>query len=116
MDNALKITFRDMDPTEPLQREIEARFTRLKTIFPRLLRCDVALESPHKHHRRGREIVVRIDLTVPGAELVVNHEKHQDGYAAIRNAFEAAKRRLEYHRERLQDFDPEVRIVDALAR
>jgi cold shock CspA family protein len=39
--------------------------------------------------------VVRIDLKVPGGEIVVNHDHHQDVYVALRDAFAAARRRLE---------------------
>jgi hypothetical protein len=42
---------------------------------------------------------VRIDLTVPGAELVVSRDPeldhgHEDVYVAIRDAFDAARRQL----------------------
>jgi cold shock CspA family protein len=43
---------------------------------------------------------VRIDLTVPGQELVVSrdpaeNQAHTDAYVAVRDAFDAAKRQLE---------------------
>ena len=36
-----------------------------------------------------------IDMTVPGTELVVKRESHEDIYVAIRDAFDAARRQLE---------------------
>jgi cold shock CspA family protein len=52
---------------------------------------------------------VRIDLTVPGDELVVSRDPgkdqaHEDVYVAIRDAFDAARRQLEDHarQQRLQ--------------
>jgi cold shock CspA family protein len=62
----------------------------------------VAVETPHRHHHRGNLFHVRIDITVPGRELVVGrspaaHHAHEDVYVAIRDAFRAAARQLEDH-------------------
>jgi cold shock CspA family protein len=48
---------------------------------------------------------VRIDLTVPGTELVVSRESglnhaHEDAYVAIRDAFKAARRKLDNYTRR----------------
>ena len=43
----------------------------------------------------GRAFNVRLDITVPGKELVVNREADEDVYVALRDAFNAAKRQLE---------------------
>ena len=49
------------------------------------------LASKHQ----GRQFGVRIDLTLPGHELVVNHVQHEDAHIALRDAFEKMKRQLE---------------------
>ena len=38
---------------------------------------------------------VRIDLKVPGGEIAVTHEHDEDLQIALRDAFDAARRRLE---------------------
>jgi cold shock CspA family protein len=66
---------------------------------------------------------VRIDLTVPGAELVASREPHdnhahEDVYVAIRDAFDAMRRQLEAHARRQRgdikthDTPPHGRIVE----
>jgi cold shock CspA family protein len=60
------------------------------------------VERPHRQHHKGTLFHVRIDLRVPGRELVVNrdpteHHAHEDVYVAIRDAFDAARRQLEDH-------------------
>jgi len=91
--------------------------------------CRVIVEAPHRHHRKGKVYEVRIDLTVPGSELFINHspkllkaakpslaespeEKlieshepskhgaHVDVYVAIRDAFNAAGRKLQDYARR----------------
>jgi ribosome-associated translation inhibitor RaiA len=63
------------------------------------------VEVPHRHHRKGHLYHIRIDLTVPGAELVVKrdppqHQAHEDIYVAIRDAFDSAERQLKEYAER----------------
>ena len=57
-------------------------------------------------HRQGTIYHVRVDLTVPGGEVVVNREPgedhaHEDLHVAIRDAFDAARRRLQDRMRRL---------------
>jgi cold shock CspA family protein len=55
----------------------------------------VTVEELRKHHHQGRQFRVRIDLRVPGKELVANRDHHEDVYVALRDAFDAVKRQLE---------------------
>ena len=53
-----------------------------------------------KHHRKGGPFAIGIRLTVPGKELVVDHQTEEDFPQALREAFHAARRQLEdYARE-----------------
>jgi len=50
---------------------------------------------------------VRIDISVPGKDVVVDRAKpanhaHEDVYVAVRDAFEAAVRRLEDHSRKMR--------------
>jgi cold shock CspA family protein/ribosome-associated translation inhibitor RaiA len=65
------------------------------------------VESPHSHQHKGQLYHIRVDLTVPGAELVASrapgdHQAHQDIYVAIRDAFEAAKRQLQSYNRKIK--------------
>ena len=57
--------------------------------------CRVVIEQPGKHKRQGKEFVVHVDLKVPGGEIAVNRDHHEDVYVALRDAFDAARRKLE---------------------
>ncbi len=97
-----QITYRDVEPTPALDRSIRAAARRLDRYHPGILGCRIAVEAPHRHHRKGRHYRVRIDVTVPGKELVVGHHSqhspaHEDLAVALRDAFRAARRELQDH-------------------
>lgn len=102
MTNPLRITFRDIPPSEAVEQRIRQRAERLERVNGRITSCHVVVEAPHRHHKKGFAYNVRIDLTLPGHEIVVNREpaqrsSHQDLYVAVRDAFDAAHRQLEEH-------------------
>jgi ribosomal subunit interface protein len=94
MDIPLQVTFRDLPPSPALDERIREKAARLRGISDRITRFRVTLERRHRHQRQGREYNVRIDLHVPGREIVVTHEHDADVYVALRDAFEAAERQL----------------------
>lgn len=88
------------DTTETLIREKAARLWRF---YDRIVGCRVTLEGPGGHHKNGGPYKVRIELSVPGPDLVVNHQSGENLPAAIREAFEAAQRRLQDHVQLLRE-------------
>jgi len=106
----LEVTFRHMEPSAAAEARIAEKVAKLEQFFSQLTRCHVIVEAPHEHNRQGKLFQASIDLTVPGGELLVtrghNHQSHahEDLYVAIRDAFDAAKRRLEdYARQQRGD-------------
>jgi cold shock CspA family protein/ribosome-associated translation inhibitor RaiA len=102
MQTPLKITFPRLNRSEALEECIRDWAARLESVYSRILHCDVAVESPHRHHRQGKQYHVRIALRVPHGEIVVSRdpgpdEAHQDPFVAVRDSFRAARRQLEDH-------------------
>jgi ribosomal subunit interface protein len=101
----LQITFHNMDRSEAVEARIRERSALLERFFERIISCRVAVELKHRHQHHGRFYHVRIDLAVPGREIVVSHEPqadhaHEDVYVAVRDAFDALRRRLSDHSRR----------------
>ena len=99
MQLPLQIAFRDMPPSEAVEAKIRERAAKLDRYYNRIMSCRVVVEAPHGRHHQGKLYHVRIDLTVPGGELLVRrepaaHHAHEDVYVAIRDAFDAAQRQL----------------------
>ena len=106
----LEVTFRHMEPSPAAEARIAEKVAKLEQLYSALTRCHVIVEAPHEHSRQGKLFHVSIDLNVPGGELLVtrghHHQSHahEDVYVAIRDAFDAAKRRLEdYARQQRGD-------------
>jgi ribosomal subunit interface protein len=94
----IQVTFRDMPVSDALHRHVEERAQKLATFYDRIVRCHVVLEEPHRRSRQGKKFHVRIDLAVPGRELVITRvpeDRKEDLYAAIDDAFQDAERVIE---------------------
>ncbi len=105
MKQPLNIIFRDMPPSTFVEEKIREKAAILDKYYDRIMACRVVVELPHSHHNKGKLFHVSVDLTVPEGELVVNrapakHHAHEDVYVAIRDAFDAAKRRLQHYAEK----------------
>lgn len=104
----LQITFRDETASETLHAHVERRARKLELAKGSPQRCRVVVESPHRHQKHGRHYRVRIDLTVPGAELVIGSARkedhlHEDAYNAVDDAFDTAERLLNEYVDRVVD-------------
>jgi predicted oxidoreductase len=67
----LHITFRNMKHSAEVEDWIRAEVEKLTTFSNRIVGCRVAVEVPHRHHKKGKPLQIRIDLTLPGREIVV---------------------------------------------
>ena len=116
----VQITFRNVASTAEIEEKIQARAEKLEKFYSPITSCRVLVEAPARHREKGYSFHVRIDLTVPEGEIVVKREptlyareqdigderrrkqmetrperKHLE--VAIREAFHAARRKLEDH-------------------
>jgi cold shock CspA family protein/ribosome-associated translation inhibitor RaiA len=99
MQLPLQITARDVELSGAAEADIRTKAAGLDVYYDGIMSCRVVVEGPVRHHHKG-PYTVRIDLSVPGAELVVDRQADEDLYVAIRDAFDAARRRLEDYARR----------------
>ncbi len=119
----LSISFRGISPKDWIEADIRRHAEKLNTYYRDIMSCRVTVEIPHWHHEKGNRFALRIDLTVPGDEIVVNHESslhsstqdfgalewakalevegmRKDLRLVIREAFDAARRQLQDYARR----------------
>jgi ribosomal subunit interface protein len=102
MQSPLKLTIHGVDHSDALETHIRAKMEKLEEFFERITACHVVVEMPHKHQQQGRQFNVRIDIGVPGSEIVVTRDHAEDVYVALRDAFDAAKRQLQDYAHKLR--------------
>lgn len=95
MQVPLQITMHGVPHSRALEAEIRERVAKLEQFYPRMISCRVTVEESSRHHRQGRQFTLRLDVRVPGREIVVTRNHHEDVYVALRDAFDAARRQLE---------------------
>ncbi|HXP77246.1 MAG TPA: HPF/RaiA family ribosome-associated protein [Stellaceae bacterium] len=120
MQVPLRIMFQDMPVPPAVESRIRERVEELERFFPDIVSCRVAVELSGRHHRAGNLYHVRIMLTVPGHEIVVNrdpseHHAHEDILVAVRDAFDAVRRQLEDYARRMR-VDTKTHAVPAHGR
>ncbi len=122
----LQITFRNMASSEVVKRWIRKEADKLNEFHGKITGCRVVVELPNRRRKAGNRYHVRVDLTVPGAEMVVKRQPnlralpgrvvkqaskrlevgvpHKNLRQAINDAFRAAQRRLQnYSRRRRRE-------------
>ena len=109
MQIPLKIEFEGgLTASEALRTRIEREAAKLERFSDRITGCRVAVIGRSGHHQHGELFQVRLQITMPGrAEIIVDRNPsadhaHEDPYVAVRDAFNAARRRLQDHSKRFQ--------------
>jgi cold shock CspA family protein len=107
MQTPPQVSFVGVSPSDAVRDAVLEAIDHLEQFHSRITGCHVVIAVPHRRHRHGGLYSVRIDIVVPHGEIVVNREHHEnhaheDVFVAIRDAFDAARRRLEDHVRRLR--------------
>lgn len=93
----LQISVRNVSLSDAAKDNIRDKAAHLDQYYDNITSCRVAVEAVNRNQRQGILYKVRVDMTVPGSELVVNRESDEDVYVTIRDAFDAVARQLEKH-------------------
>jgi ribosomal subunit interface protein len=89
-----------MEPSDAVEASVREHVAKLEKFYEPIIHCHVVIEAPHRHSHQGGLYEIRIDVSVPGDEIVVSHQgpkdqAHEDIYVALRDAFRAARRQLQ---------------------
>lgn len=100
MQVPLEIRFHNLDRSDAIEAAVRERAGKLERFAADIVSCRVTIEAPHKHRRQGKLYGVKVDLRLPGGEIVASrepdaHHAHEDVYVALRDAFDAARRQLQ---------------------
>jgi cold shock CspA family protein len=115
----IQIVFHQMETVPQVEGWIRSEAEKLDRYYARITGCRVGVEFVHRRYRSENPYQVKIELSVPGEEIVATQQpaihgamkhfsepkrvkrlegpefRYKDLHAALADAFKAAKRRLE---------------------
>ncbi len=101
MNTPLEITFQGVEKSHAIEAKIAERAAKLERHFDRITHMRVVVAAPHRHSHKGKIYQIKIEVGLPErAPVVIAHDPevnhaHEDLLVAIRDAFDAVKRRLD---------------------
>jgi ribosome-associated translation inhibitor RaiA/cold shock CspA family protein len=108
----LEVHYRNVDKAPSIEELIQEKVYKLQQVFSDIMSCRVSIEKPQQHQKVGNPYRVRLDLKIPGGEVVAVRESSQGDMhdslpKVIRDAFTAARRHL---KERGRQMRGEVKV------
>ena len=99
-----QITFKEIDHSDFIEAAITKKIDHLERIHGRITSCNVRVRAPHKRQRKGTHYIIEIDVVTPTGDVHIGREPgnnfaHEDVYVSIRDAFNAAERKLRKMKE-----------------
>lgn len=112
MQQPAQITFKDLEQSDELTDLVHEKTDKLQQFFENIISCHVVIEQTQKHKNQGKLHNVRINLGVPGKELIVTNNERENVYIAVRDAFDNLRRQLEDHARKAHgDVKPHPEMV-----
>lgn len=104
----LQISFSGLASSSALRARIEREAQKLGKFQDRIVGCQVTVTGRSGRRRHGGLFAVRLQISMPGArDIVVDRNPpedhaHEDAYVAVRDVFNAARRRLQDQHRRME--------------
>ncbi len=109
MQSPLEVAFKDVEHSDAVEARVREEAKKLEQLCGRITSMRVVITRPHRRHHKGDTYAVRIHAALPGgADVNVDRDpspsgRHEDVYATVRDAFDAAKRQLQDIQRKRQD-------------
>lgn len=99
MQRPPNITWRNVEHGPLEEEDVLKYIERLDQVHPNITGVDVMVEQPHGRHEQGNLYRVRVDVHLPGDQVLVKrnppkNQAREDLHVAIRDAFKAARHSL----------------------
>lgn len=102
MQIPLQITTHGIDNSDALETHIRDKAKKFDALINLANTCRIVVKSPRQHIQHGKQYDVRIDINIQGCGIAVNRNHADDVYIALRDAFDAANRKLEHYARRMR--------------
>ena len=90
-----QITYRGMEHSPAFDDRIRELAAKLEEFNPKITSCHVIVDERDRHKRKGKHFEVRVDVHVPGREIVASLKENEDPYIALTESFHVLMRQLD---------------------
>ncbi|MDF1653846.1 MAG: HPF/RaiA family ribosome-associated protein [Coxiellaceae bacterium] len=97
----LQVTIRDIPQSDAVETRIHEKAEKLEQFCNQIISCHVVAEYSKNHPNHDKVYCVRINLNIPGKQLV-DQKEDPNLYVAIADAFECIVRQLNEYNDRRQ--------------
>lgn len=96
----LKIQYLGFAESNAVSAAVWDYVVNLEKFYSQIMSCHVIISNPPRKHQKGGIYHVKIRMHMAGADIIIDKEPganhaHEDVYVALRDAFDAAKRKVE---------------------
>ena len=86
-----------MEHSPAMDDRIRELTAKMEHFHPKITHVHVVVDELDRNKRNGNLFNVRVDVHVPGQEIVATRQEHEDPYVAVADAFDVFTRQLEEH-------------------
>jgi ribosomal subunit interface protein len=101
MEIPMELAFHELETSEFVRAHVRDRVDELQKFHDRIQSVRIAVEAPHRAGDHVIQYRVRVDVRVPGSELVAvskpsddSEERQRDAYYAVDDAFDKMETQL----------------------
>lgn len=94
MNHPIRIRFSGMEPSDALTAAAHAHAHGLAWVQSEIIACWVGLHFDQEQQSSGKPYSVRVDVAIPGHELIAQRVQHEDLQLALGHAFEDMEQQL----------------------
>jgi ribosome-associated translation inhibitor RaiA len=101
MTTQVEVHFHGIEKSDAIEQRVREKVAKLQKHFERMTRCRVGIEVPQRTPQKPKVYQIKIEIGVPRrSAIVISHERvgshaTEELALAIRDAFEAAKRKVD---------------------
>lgn len=96
-----RIAVRNVELPAEAEADLRERITGLSRYYDRITSCVVTIDVPQRRRKiDALKYRVRLEIVLPGGEIVINRQPCDELRTAVQDAFSAARRRLQTYAQR----------------
>jgi ribosome-associated translation inhibitor RaiA len=101
MTTLVEVHFHGIEKSDAIEQRVREKVAKLQRHFERMTSCRVAIEATQRNPQKPKVYEIRLEIGIPGRKpIIITHDRvgshaSEELSLALRNAFEAAVRKVD---------------------